>query len=95
MFNILNLPTVVFDCSDAQLHLKTRKNLCFFESQLVGFGPEELLVLHSSQVHLQEINTGATFPIFTIVSMHQCANAHCVACHQSWRRCKLQVEKIR
>jgi hypothetical protein len=63
MFNILNLPTVVFDCSDAQLHLKTWKNLCFFKSQLVAFGPEELLVLHSSEVSnsLPEIATGATF----------------------------------
>jgi hypothetical protein len=34
MFNILNSPTVVFACCDAQLHLKTLKNLGFFKSQL-------------------------------------------------------------
>ena len=42
MFNIRNLPTVVFVCRDAQLHLKTRKKTAFSESkvpQLVALRP--------------------------------------------------------
>jgi hypothetical protein len=50
MFTVSNSPTVVFDCCDAQLQLKTRKKGPFFESQLVAIGPEELRVLHCSEV---------------------------------------------
>ena len=54
MFNIRNLPTVVVEARDAQLHqdytIDSDKTAILSESQLVAFGPEELLVLLSSEV---------------------------------------------
>ena len=64
MFNISNFPKIVFDCHDTQVHLETRKSLCFFGSQLVAFGPEGL------RGPSLDIATGATFPNFTVDSVH-------------------------
>jgi hypothetical protein len=103
MFNTLNPPTVVVDARDSQLHqdytINSEKIRLLSKSQLVAFGLKSYIfcILLKSKINSLEIATGATLklPNFTVVSVHQCAKAHCAAFRHSGRQRRFQVEKIR
>ena len=67
MFSISNLPTVVVDARDSQLHQDYTIDLDNFrdlsESQLVAFGLKSYLFcsLRKSKINSLEIATGANF----------------------------------
>ena len=67
MFNISNLPTVVVDARDSQLHqdytMDSEKSRLLSESQLVALGLKSYLFcsLRKSKINSREIATGANF----------------------------------